>query len=288
MSSKIKKFVSPEKLARQHLKILKKLQKSSGLFLASGEDVKTGYDKAWLRDNFYECLAFEYIEDWETVKKTYRAILDIFKKHQKKIDYAIAQKPEYTYQYINARYNPETFDEFWEEWGNKQNDAIVLSGKTAEVSGRILELYLNRNQDQFGVELELRSARLWNLLDGFLNFTAMSNRAEVAGAMERNRQIPQYIGNAGFYFQRRQFDFAGFAKYTSAFENTRFAAPDATDIVRPQPLGDFVTFDLNAGWSFGNTRVYFEAQNLTDEKFSTVVGYPDFGRRLTLGIRRVL
>lgn len=171
---------------------------------------------------------------------------------------------------------------------SKQNDAIVLSGKTAEVSGRILELYLNRNQDQFGVEFEMRSARLWNMLDGFLNFTAMSNRAEVAGAMERNRQIPQYIGNAGFYFQRHQLDFAGFAKYTSAFENTRFAAPDATDIVRPQPLGDFITFDLNAGWSFGNTRFYIEAQNLTDKKFSTVVGYPDFGQRLTVGIRRVL
>jgi outer membrane receptor protein involved in Fe transport len=116
----------------------------------------------------------------------------------------------------------------------------------------------------------------------------MSNRAEVAGKMERNRQLPQYIGNAGIYLQRRQLDFACFGKYTSAFENTRFAAPDANNIVWPQPLGDFITFDLTAGWSFGNTRFYFEIQNLTDEKFSTVVGYPDFGRRLTVGIRRVL
>ncbi|MCA9387128.1 glycoside hydrolase family 15, partial [Candidatus Dojkabacteria bacterium] len=28
------------------------------------------------------------------------------------------------FQYIHARYNPENFDEFWEEWGNKQNDAV--------------------------------------------------------------------------------------------------------------------------------------------------------------------
>jgi GH15 family glucan-1,4-alpha-glucosidase len=113
-----------DKLIVQHLKILEGLQYESGLFAASSKNVGTGYDKAWLRDNFYECLAFEVLGDWETVRKTYRAILDIFKKHERKIDYAIAKKPEYTYQYIHPRYNPETFDEYWEEWGNKQNDSI--------------------------------------------------------------------------------------------------------------------------------------------------------------------
>jgi len=111
-------------LVQQHMKILKGLQTQSGLFLASKQNVETGYDKAWLRDNFYECLAFEVLGDWGTVKKTYRAILDIFKKHEYKIDHAIASRPKYTHQYIHARYNPETFDEFWEEWGNKQNDSI--------------------------------------------------------------------------------------------------------------------------------------------------------------------
>ena len=64
------------------------------------------------------------VGDYETVQKTYRAILDIFKKHEYKIDYAISKKPEYTHQYIHPRYNPQTFDEYWEEWGNKQNDSI--------------------------------------------------------------------------------------------------------------------------------------------------------------------
>lgn len=111
-------------LIKQHLKILAGLQYESGLFAASKKGVHTGYDKAWLRDNFYECLAFEVLGDFETVRKTYRAILDIFKKHEKKIDYAISRKPEHTHEYIHPRYNPETFDEYWEEWGNKQNDSI--------------------------------------------------------------------------------------------------------------------------------------------------------------------
>lgn len=111
-------------LLAQHLKILEGLQYDSGLFAASRKNVETGYDKAWLRDNFYECLAFEMLGDYETTRKTYRAILDIFKKHEFKIDYAISKKPEYTHQYIHPRYHPETFDEYWEEWGNKQNDSI--------------------------------------------------------------------------------------------------------------------------------------------------------------------
>jgi len=113
-----------DKLLKQHLKILEGLQYDSGLFAASKKGAGEGYDKAWLRDNFYECLAFEVLGDTETVQKTYCAILDIFKKHEYKIDHAISKKPEYTHQYIHPRYNPETFDEYWEEWGNKQNDSI--------------------------------------------------------------------------------------------------------------------------------------------------------------------
>ena len=111
-------------LIKKHLEILKSLQVKSGLFLASNKEAETGYDKPWLRDNFYETIAFEVIGDWKTVEKTYRAILNIFLKHEEKIDWAIKEKPRESYKYIHARFHPETFDEFWESWGNKQNDAV--------------------------------------------------------------------------------------------------------------------------------------------------------------------
>lgn len=113
-----------QQLIDRHLKILKGLQMKSGLFLASTKGIETGYDKPWLRDNFYETIAFEVIGDWKTVEKTYRAILDIFLKHEEKIDWAIKEKPRESFQYIHARFHPDTFDEFWESWGNKQNDAV--------------------------------------------------------------------------------------------------------------------------------------------------------------------
>ncbi|OIO62486.1 glycoside hydrolase family 15 [Candidatus Woesearchaeota archaeon CG_4_10_14_0_2_um_filter_33_10] len=113
-----------DQLIKQHLKILKNLQYKSGLFAASKKDIDTGYEKSWLRDNFYECLAFDVIGDGDTVEKTYKSLLDVFLKHEYKIDYAIRKKPEQKHEYIHARYHPETFDEFWEDWGNKQNDTI--------------------------------------------------------------------------------------------------------------------------------------------------------------------
>jgi phosphorylase kinase alpha/beta subunit len=111
-------------ILEKHLNNIRALQSPTGLFLASRSDVSTGYNKAWLRDNFYTCLAFEEIEDFDTVKNVWKALLQIFVKHKNKIDWAVKNKPYHTFQYIHARYNPETFEEFWEEWGNKQNDAV--------------------------------------------------------------------------------------------------------------------------------------------------------------------
>jgi len=107
-----------------HLNNLRNLRSPSGLFLASSFTVDTGYDKAWLRDNVYEALAFEYAGEWDVVAKTYHTLLDIFDKHIEKINWAVTNKPFESWQFIHARYNPETLEEFWESWGNKQHDAV--------------------------------------------------------------------------------------------------------------------------------------------------------------------
>lgn len=109
---------------KQHLAVLKTLQTPTGLFTAAPSDVNTGYNKAWLRDVFFMTLAFEVTGDMETVRKAAKALLGIICKHQDKIDWAIKHKPLESWQFIHARYNPETFEEYWEEWGNKQNDAV--------------------------------------------------------------------------------------------------------------------------------------------------------------------
>ncbi|HYH75033.1 MAG TPA: glycoside hydrolase family 15 protein [Candidatus Saccharimonadales bacterium] len=116
--------MNDEQRIAQHLDNLRDLLTPRGLFRASSHSVSTGYEKAWLRDNVYEALAFEYADEWDVVSKTYHALLDIFDKHIDKINWATTNKPFETWQFIHARYNPETLEEFWESWGNKQHDAV--------------------------------------------------------------------------------------------------------------------------------------------------------------------
>ncbi len=108
----------------EHLKVLRSLQRPNGVFTASAASVQTGYDKAWLRDIYFMTLAFVETGELEVARKAAKALLGLFVKHQDKINWAIANKPHATWQYIHARFNPETFEEYWEEWGNSQNDAV--------------------------------------------------------------------------------------------------------------------------------------------------------------------
>ncbi len=104
--------------------MLKDLQAHNGLFPASKCSVSTGYHRAWIRDNIYISLGLEAVEDKEAVLKLYWALLDVLLKHEEKINYAISEKPKYHFQYIHPRYETHTMDEIYEEWGNKQNDAV--------------------------------------------------------------------------------------------------------------------------------------------------------------------
>ena len=103
---------------------LKNLQHASGLFSAAKKNASTGYDLAWIRDNIYISLGLEAVDDAQSLKKLYWALLDILKRHEYKIDQAIEKKPEHAFQYIHARYHPITLHEMNEPWGNKQNDAV--------------------------------------------------------------------------------------------------------------------------------------------------------------------
>lgn len=113
-------------LQRQNsIRILEQLQYENGLFGASRRDCSTGYSVSWIRDNVYEAMGLETSSVQKAVK-VYQALLDVLKKHEYKIDWAIREKPRHAYQYIHARYNPDTLEELYEEWGNKQNDAVGL------------------------------------------------------------------------------------------------------------------------------------------------------------------
>jgi phosphorylase kinase alpha/beta subunit len=170
--------ISTNHLIAQHLKILKSLQYKSGLFAASNKGVATGYDKSWLRDNFYECLGFQAIDDWDTIEHTMIALMSIFEKHEYKIDWAIKHKPQHKHEYIHARFNPETFDEFWEDWGNKQNDSI----------GAILFLIGELERRDRGFLREPKHVRLCEKLVAYLESIQYWHDAD-SGMWEENEEV---------------------------------------------------------------------------------------------------
>jgi outer membrane receptor protein involved in Fe transport len=168
-----------------------------------------------------------------------------------------------------------------------RKNAIVLSDTVHIADGRILEYYLNRDQDQMGLEIEARSPLWFNRLECFINMLSSYSRFEVDGENKKNTQYPGFIASAGLYYDYANIDVNLFAKYVSSYENTRFAARISGQPPQPQPLGDYFIINMTLGKSFGEkfkTRLFLEMQNLTDKGYSTVVGYPDYGRRLILGL----
>lgn len=139
-----------------HLEQVRRLQKPSGVFTASAHSVTTGYDKAWLRDIYFMTLGFLETGEIDVVQKAAKALLTVFVKHTEKIEWAIEHKPHETWQYIHARFHPETFEEYWEEWGNSQNDAV------GEVLNLLVELEL---RDASVIETEAERAMVQKIVD---------------------------------------------------------------------------------------------------------------------------
>ncbi len=134
-------------MIRKSVAILESLQHRNGLFSASRKDVKTGYNLCWIRDTVYAALGFEAVRNMAAVKKTYRALLDLLLKHEYKIDWMIRQPyPKTQFRYIHARYDPLTMKEIWDEWGNKQNDAIgAILFKIGDLESKGIKVIRNAN-----------------------------------------------------------------------------------------------------------------------------------------------
>ena len=171
-------------------------------------------------------------------------------------------------------------------FGVFQKNALALSGSTYldPESNIRRELYLNRNQNQRGIEFEILPPVLFGSVKPFFNLTWMQSKMEEGDEMVVNKENPVLISSGGLYSGWRKFDLNILGKYVSPFENDRFV--NAAD--GPQPLGDFFVLDLNGGYTFkmkAPIRLYLRVKNTTNNKYSTVNGYPDFGRMLFAGIQ---
>jgi outer membrane receptor protein involved in Fe transport len=166
-----------------------------------------------------------------------------------------------------------------------RDDALTLDGATSESSdGRVLELYKNQDIRQYGIEIDARTVRIFDYLELFANATVMESEARDGGSYESYRDLPDTIVSAGVYGHFGRIDCNLFGKYVSSYESKRFAGDG-----QYHPLGDYTELNAKIEYRIGDddrSRVYLAVANLTDEKYSTVVGYPDYGRRVNVGVRK--
>jgi outer membrane receptor protein involved in Fe transport len=166
-----------------------------------------------------------------------------------------------------------------------RDDALTLDGGTSETSdGRVLELYRNQDLRQYGVEIEARTGRVFKRLEFFASATVMESETRISGSYESYRDLPDTIVSAGVYGHFGRFDCSLFGKYVSRYESKRFAGDGEY-----HPLGDYTELNAKVERRLGDdgrSSVYVSVENLGDERYSTVVGYPDFGRRLNVGVRK--
>lgn len=156
-----------------------------------------------------------------------------------------------------------------------RKNALLMSNRMDTLpDGRIYSLYRNRNIDIKGVEIDIRSSEIYNLA------TIFANGMIKKSPYDSLENTPDRIVSAGLTLQKFKFSLDMFGKYVGPFENKRFSPDGAL-----HPLGDFGTLDIVLGYQLSkSTRTFVRMENLTDDRYSTAIGYPDFGRRMAVGI----
>ncbi len=175
---------------------LTKLQHRSGLFSASHLNVSTGYNLAWIRDNLYESFGMETINPKKAVKVLH-ALFEVFLKHENKIDWAIREKPKFAYQYIHARYDPDTLEEIHGVWGNKQNEAIGgFLFRVAELESKGYKVIRNEHDKRILQKLVyyLESIQYWQDKDnGMWEENEEVHASSVGACVAGLRAISYYV-----------------------------------------------------------------------------------------------
>ncbi len=163
-----------------------------------------------------------------------------------------------------------------------RDNAITLSGTTAidPITGEEYDLYQNRDITQYGFEIEARSTKIFNYYELFASATLMDSEADSGNGDEDYVEVPDFIFTTGVYADFGRWDANFLAKYVSDYKNNRFSNDGSF-----KNLGDFWDISLNIGYKIGeSTRIYCSLENILDDEYSTVVGYPDYGFQGYVGL----
>lgn len=168
-------------------------------------------------------------------------------------------------------------------FGVNQDDATLYANDTRTgPDGQPVALVRNGRVRSYGLEFDTRTRRFNRGTQLFLNAVVMRTEVAEAGGWSRDREVPQIIMGGGLSQAWGDWELSLLAKHVGPYENDRFATPGI-----PLELADFVNLSANLARWFGPARrskAYIGADNLRDDEYSTVNGYPSPGLTLSGGV----
>ena len=156
----------------------------------------------------------------------------------------------------------------------QDNAALVSRTRVLGPDGLWYALFEEGERKNYGVEVEVQTNRFENGLQFFGNVTAMRTKRTYTGEWKVDKEVPDIIVGGGASYVLNKVEFLVFAKHLAGYENERFLPGGSP----PASLGNFI--DLGAQVTYRhdqNTEFFVRAENVTDDEYSTVAGYPHDG-----------
>lgn len=163
----------------------------------------------------------------------------------------------------------------------RQENAALLTGQSGTVGDDIVAFFEEDDRKNYGVELDVHSRRFDNGVQFFFNATVMETKRTRAGDWEHDEEVPEFLVGGGASYLFDSFEIALFVRHLSDYENERFL-PTGTP---PAPLGDYTELNAQLTYKYDNsTELYLRVDNVTDDEYSTVAGYPHDGTLVYAGL----
>jgi outer membrane cobalamin receptor len=144
-------------------------------------------------------------------------------------------------------------------------------------------LFTADDQENYGFEMDLRTRRFSGGVQFFINATVMRTRRTINGEWVDDREVPEIIMAGGMLYARNSLSLSLYAKYLSEYENERFLPAGSP----PAPLGAFIDLTGQVSYTFKtDMEIFVRVENITDDEYSTVAGYPHEGALFYMGVKK--
>ncbi len=163
----------------------------------------------------------------------------------------------------------------------RQDNAALTSKERVPIDGVHYAVFEEGDRENYGVELDLRTQRFENGFQFFFNATAMATKRTRNGDWENDKEVPNFVLGGGASYLAGKTEVALFANHLNEYENERFL-PGGSN---PVPLGDFTEINGVVTYYYDATTEFFvRVDNITDDEYSTVAGYPHDGTQVYAGV----